>query len=394
MGNFFLGANWISILLFLVLTALTLSVTLYFYFRIAAKRPTSYSIPKNRPYCMLAFTGEPAFSEDACSPWFFAMRKEGERLARKKIQKVVFINGTFVGDDPFDFFKLAANILPGKLELSVQALKVLYNNHKQQLFRNAGFFNQDYVHLFSQATGLQGSICEWSSGNYHYARLLGLFSLLEHLNHDDFLKQERILFIAHSHGGQILALLSQVLHSSTSMRNYFAIAREVQDIPVNLFHVIKRLRQMKLDFVTMGTPVRYPFQTHKRIKLLHIVNHRGATPTFGNFSGMLNARDGDYIQQLGINGSDITSPIRTHARLSKKLDLYLGKGVDRKAWKIGLKEIFRLAPQGANLLVDYQDKSSKVFSHAFGHAVYTQKRCMHFNTKVIANFLENRIEFL
>src|SRR5207302_7932185 len=66
-----------------------------------------------------------------------------------------------------------------------------------------------------------------------------------------------------------------------------------------------------LDFVTFGTPIRYGWDAGGYGRLLHIVNHRPTdclpphrAPFPPREPDVRIAKDGDYVQQLGIAGTN------------------------------------------------------------------------------------------
>ncbi len=375
-------------IIFGVIALAVLATAVYAYLHFFSIKTKSATLSHKQPFKMVAITPEDT-PDLSSQDWTSQMQNQGLRLGRLGIKQVIFINGTFVGNDPFDFFKLAGSLLPDGLEDVISTLQNFYLDRKHLVWRDK-IFDHSYLNLFSQTTNLNASLSEWSSGNYHFARLLGLINLLYHLQKIEATKERRILFVAHSHGGQILALLSQVLRSSKLRRIFLQLGDETGASDLEKY--ICELAQIKMDFVTLGTPVRYRFAKWHKLTLLHIVNHRGIQPLNGNFSGIFTARDGDYIQQLGIAGSDLISPIKKHATLSTTLEPFLGEGFNLHAWQKGLKKPFRLAPQGFNLLVDYQDDTllPTSFSKLFGHVVYIQKKYMLFNLTQIADFLEKK----
>ena len=144
-----------------------------------------------------------------------------------------------------------------------------------------------------------------------------------------------------------------------------------------------------IDVVTLGAPPRYLYAKKLPGKLLHIINHRSPYHLAGNFRGIWQTKDGDYIQQIGVAGSDFISASQKIQKINKQLDLILGEGSNNKVLLQTLKLKRRLVPGGHNLLIDFGD-SSHLMPNAqktlFGHGVYTQKRHMQLIFSLICRY--------
>ena len=161
---------------------------------------------------------------------------------------------------------------------------------------------------------------------------------------------------------------------------------------------IAALANVQLDIVTLGTPVRYRWGRYENYRLMPIVNHRSPV----RISGLLSTRDGDYVQQWGVEGSDLAPP--DNLELNDALDLILDKGRDRDILAEQVKIETRRPPLYADgskvidpLLIDYKDNAgfpnffsaiagiSHCIKTLFGHGVYTQQEKLNFNIDIIAS---------
>ena len=152
------------------------------------------------------------------------------------------------------------------------------------------------------------------------------------------------------------------------------------------------IKKINLDFVTFGTPIRYSWGEYEKSRLMAVVNHRSNVRP----SGILSTRDGDYIQQWGVEGTDMQS--------NDEFDAILDKGKNISLVKTNFKREKRSDPKYANgnivsesFFVNYKDnRSFPLFflnpftvPHSvktlFGHGVYTKKSTMLFNMNMIIN---------
>ena len=74
-------------------------------------------------------------------------------------------------------------------------------------------------------------------------------------------------------------------------------------------------RSLRLDVVTLGTPVRYGWDAAGYGNLLHFIHHRPVdglpddrAPFLPSAEDILQAKQGDCVQQLGIAGTNFTPP--------------------------------------------------------------------------------------
>jgi hypothetical protein len=160
-----------------------------------------------------------------------------------------------------------------------------------------------------------------------------------------------------------------------------------------------------LDFVTFGTPIRYGWDSGGYGRLLHFVNHRpanGLPPYRAPFPprerDVRAAADGDYVQQLGIAGTNFAPTLLALGALLA--DLRLGRllqgGIRRRDLPDYLLCGMRVPAEGTTLLVDYgapreNRAPQNVVKHLAGHAVYTRPEWMLFHAEEVARRLYGEI---
>ncbi len=337
----------------------------------------------------------------------FEMTTSGIVFKRKKVRHVSLVHGTFAGNDALGLFNL---LEPAVLKWtgSTKITDQLREGGKKLLdnvVKDLGNFTPDYAAAFSKALGklIDFQLFTWGSGNFHLARLKGAVELAEFLantiNQRHILPDERILLIGHSHAGQLFALITLFLENGEKARQLYGIVEQHEGMnQPDLSQNIAALANVQLDIVTLGTPVRYPWGRYEKYRLLPIVNHRSPV----KISGLLSTRDGDYVQQWGIEGSDLAPP--DNLELNDTLDAILDKGRDRDALNEQVKIETRRPPQYADgskvadpLLIDYKDKAyfpnflsaiagiSHCIKTLFGHGVYTKQEKLSFNIDIIKN---------
>jgi len=328
-------------------------------------------------------------------PWREAMRTVGAALRRADVRLVLFAHGTFVGEEPFALVRAlgeqVARVEPTVGATLARLLAMALAGPARlggALLGDVGRFTPEYVALFRAALG--GAIaCDrfgWSSANHHLARLQAAADLARTLARHR-LGAGRALVFAHSHGGQVLALLAQLLHEPELSRALLEVLAELGPID-QLRAALRQLRRARLDFVTLGTPPRYGWPARVRARLLHVVNHRGEAPFGGDWSGVAQTAGGDYIQQWGIAGSDFPAATPLERRLNERLSAIVGDGADPRAWVTNVRHRMRVARQGHTVLVDYGDRGQGAIPNCvttlFGHGIYTTYEAMLFQARLVA----------
>ena len=361
--------------------------------------PQRYDIPPSEgDYVFGDFEphgGEHARRALTASPreyWRPAMRAHGHVMRAAGVVEATFVHGTFVGTDPFSMLRALHGLSPRLFHALELPIGAAVKRAGDFVARDAGNFDRRWIHLFQGAVEIPSSLFVWSSENTHAARLLGAVRLAEHLN--DKLKAlslstrpARVLLVGHSHAAQVFALLLQLIHEVSHAETLVRVASVLGEDIDTLLYRIEYLRRFELDVVTLGAPVRYGWPIKAQPRLLHIINHRGDSPDGGRFDGLMSTRDGDYLQQFGVAGSDLpalTAELRT---LNAELDLVLGPGCAPQKWIENLRHRRRVHQGGCTYLVDYKDASSMGLPNClatnFGHAIYTRRHAMEFLVSLI-----------
>ncbi len=201
---------------------------------------------------------------------------------------------------------------------------------------------------------------------------------------------DRVLLLGHSHAGQLFAILSQLLGRARGYEELVAAARaRGEDIGALEDH-LTLLRRCAIDVVTFGTPPRYGWARGAGFRLLHVVNHRGASARGASLLGVFHTKGGDYVHQLGGHGSDFPAPKARDRAANARLDPILGEGTNARAWLRQLAGGLRVPPEGQTVLVDYGDAAKVVpnfLSTGLGHAAYTRRDAMLFHARLVASEL-------
>lgn len=323
--------------------------------------------------------------------------RAAERLVRADVRAVVLLHGTFVGLDPLGLARKLSRVWPDASQRLQQANKRTLD----LVVGDAGNFGRQPRRTLASAFRAVGGATQvrtldWSSENHHAARAdaaVRLLQLLSQLPADG-----RILLIGHSHGGNVLALVTQLLSvDRRARRSFFRAARSyyrARKVDAPRWPEVARwldsaaFDKTRLDLVTLGTPVRYGWMAEGR-RLLHLVHRRaaGETPWRAEFPPDPRV-PGDLVQQLGIAGTNFPPSIfswrarRANIRLSRLLQ---GGLRQRDLWK-RLRRGVVLHDTGRTLLVDYAavDDDAQVL---LGHAVYTRERWLPFHLQQIAKHL-------
>jgi len=249
---------------------------------------------------------------------------------------------------------------------------------------------------------------QWSSENHHLGRADGAVRLLDELASLKLRDDQRVLLWGHSHAGNVFALVTNLLGGGRETIDEFFKAAEIYyrwpivgcvDIPV-WDHVREELEQgrltaaqVPLDIATFGTPVRYGWESNGYRQLLHFIHRRPAEglPEYRaafppRIRDVLAATEGDYIQQLGIAGTNVMPSIL--AWRAWLADNRLGHLLQPDPSDKNLLERFQagtiVPEEGTTLLVDYGRPHGSVAKHHAGHAIYTQHKWLLFHAEEVA----------
>ena len=333
------------------------------------------------------------------------------------IQEVVLVHGTFLGSDPFGIAETLGAIADGVPALSVPlraAMNALLERTKpltDGITGDIANYTQDFADHFQQLVGDDPLITRlaptWSGQNHHFARADLAVRLLCRLQERQVSEDSQAMIWGHSHAGNGMAILSNLLANDRDSVERFFTATAADHLPhwsnarqilagSSSPHPIAR----GLTLVTFGTPVRYGWDTAGCRRLLHVLHHRNYSetnparcqPMFPpqRLSDVLTARFGDWVQAFGIAGTDldtyVTSTQNNRLKQILEADLIVPEhGLDTRfirpegirnlcaRWKTGT----RCHADGRNLLVEYEPSGRKLLNAVpveeslFGHGVYT-----------------------
>ena len=383
--------------------------------------------------------------------WKDAMAELGDQLSKSNVKGVLFING-----HPFcDVFgaarldevgglkrgysrgisgleSLLALLRPatngiGKIQDPIQPpLSNDRSTHEalDHLAQEVGNFTTEYVRKFQEGLMQEGGDaipCRryvWSSVHHHVGRMEAALRLVEFLHQwgseRSLSKTDRFLLIAHGQAGQVLALLSNLITSGESEgrpRVFEILAKYWEAFPTEdrsvelLEGLYKLLNEQEflagasVDMVTLGTPVRYGWDTDGFGRLLHVVNHRKIRHDGKQWLSKMELPQtawempyqtgGDYVQQLAVAGTDAIpdSPEMEKANVDFREILEPYDGFER--WLECTRRTTRCPNDGKCLLVEYgvQANEENPRQHLYGHGCYTQSGGMAFLAKNIANHM-------
>jgi hypothetical protein len=333
----------------------------------------------------------------------------GAVLRNADVRAIYLVHGTFVGADALGIIREVACLSPS----FAAPLRRLEKRTADTIARDAGNYTQAYAISFENAINeahersIPIRIFSWSSENHHIGRADGAVRLLHELASREELRGGRVLLWGHSHGGNVFALLTNLLANPPRVNNrFFRAARSYYRWPIwgktdmPVWRRVKRMlhredhpvRSIKLDLVTLGTPVRYGWDTDGCSNLLHVINHRPVeglpqhlAPFPPNIDNVLAATAGDYIQQLGIAGTNFTPPFWAwRAWISDiRLGRLLQAGLRKRDTLARLKLGVRVHKDGETLLVDYGPAKGNITQHLAGHAVYTRLDWLLFHAEEV-----------
>lgn len=383
--------------------------------------------------------------------WYEAMAHWGGMVVEAGVRAIVFLHGSLHGTDVFGTQRLdeagglkrgysrgisGLDALLSLMREGENGIPALPENRRPPFVNDeatqawldtevgdAGNFTNDYVALARRALNRKGgrplhcSRWVWRSEHHHLGRAVAAVELLDSLQ--SFCERhhigsgDRILIQAHGQGGLVLALVSNLLcpSSITGRPRLFGIVAEyaVRSQRPQLATMVERLTRLLdrgvvlngalLDVVTLGTPVRYGWDPSGIGKLLHIVNHRHLRTDGKRWLAKMElpqitmempiAWGGDYVQELAVAGSDAV-PITEEAKEANRAVWELVEPYDGfERWLECARRAVRCPSEGLCLLVDYKDctGSPNVRDHYYGHAVYTRREAMLFNTAEIVRRL-------
>ena len=361
------------------------------------------------------------------------MAAAGRIFADAGVAAIYLVHGTFVGNDALGLLTELARYAPATAE----RLRRLGKRVFDALLGETGNYTREFAARMEGALGAAAGrsmpvrLFYWASQNHHASRadaavlfIDELARMAEQLERGQTASRDvvaqiaaqppaggarkRVMLWAHSHGGNVLALVTNLLGADEATRaEFFERGRtlyrrwhsgrvdfpawqRVAELLADARHPVRRLQ---LDMVNFGTPIRYGWDSTGYERLLHVTHH---VPTAGTpeylasfpppWLQILRGTAGDFIQQVGITGSNLAPlPIAVRTFLG---DLRLGqlfqRGLPSEWLFTRLKRGMRVPEEGTTLLVDYEDPDGLPFRHLLGHAPYTRSRWMAFHCEQIA----------
>ncbi|HET7909956.1 MAG TPA: hypothetical protein VFL19_04555 [Nitrospira sp.] len=383
--------------------------------------------------------------------WIEAMAGHGRTLSEAGVRTILFLHGAIHGTDVFGAQRLdEAGGLKRGYSRGVSGLDALLAAMRQESngipplageltpplrddeptrklldeqLGDAGNFTETCVSLTQQALNVSSTrpiTCVrtlWSSEHHHLGRAAAAVRLLHdlrsycaahHLGAGD-----RILVEAHGQAGLVLALVSNLLCPSpiTGRPKLFGILASYaqqagqRDLAAQVERVDSMLTGGRplngaiLDIVTLGQPVRYGWDPSGIGKLLHVVNHRNLRTDGKTWLAKMElpqitiempiAWGGDYVQELAVAGSDAV-PVTEAAKAANKAIWEMVEPFDGfERWLECARRAVRVPSEGQCLLADYKDSTGSMNprDHYYGHAAYTRKHAILFNTTQIVRAL-------
>lgn len=338
------------------------------------------------------------------------MQAVGRSLRAADVRVIYLVHGSFVGADALGLLREVARVS----KAAAEPLRRLQKQFLDAVAKDAGNYTSDFAKEFEDAIAIEGEpalpvrLFNWSSENHHIGRADGAVRLIAELLDDRAAVAGRALVWGHSHGGNVMALVTNLFGGDAETREQFFHAcrsyyrwpgLERVDLPqwTRVRELLEgdsaRSRAASLDLVCFGAPVRYGWETNGYAKLLHFIHHRpapGTDPMAAAFprdvDEVLTARFGDYVQQFGIAGTNFAPTVWAwRASLAdRRLGELLQPGIRARDLLERLKFGTRAHDEGTNLLVDYGLPKENVGQHHVGHAVYTRADWLLFHAEEVA----------
>lgn len=342
------------------------------------------------------------------------MRIVGDAFRQAGVSAVYLVHGTFMGGDAGGLWTEISRIVPG----AGDALGQISKKWTDAVAGERGNYTEQFARTFEEAINagegrrIPVRLFHWSSENHHVGRAHAAVRLLDELAGSA--NTGRVLLWGHSHGGNVFALISQLLGADDAAVERFFQAAEAYyrhpllkrvDLPVWprvrdwLNDASRPRRNLRCDFVTFGTPIRYGWDPRGCAGLLHVVNHRPAegrpeylAPFPPTAADVLQAAHGDFIQQLGIAGTNVAPNVVAWRALlaDRRLNALLQPNLRVRDLLQRLKAGMRVPEQGTTLLCDYGPAGGNVAAHLAGHAVYTQTQWLLFHAEQAVKYLYAR----
>lgn len=314
------------------------------------------------------------------------------RLRAAGVVEIVLIHGTFAGHDSSGVLRSLGLIAPTMAGRLAEISKSWFDEFAGEV----GNYTDSFAECLSSLVNPPGedpipvTRLNWSGENHTLGRAQGAIALLDHLQSRPARTNQRVLIFAHSHGGNVVAMLSQLLAASDSARNQF-YASAVKDASIRTIHFNSL---PILDVASFGTPLRYRWDTRICHRLLHFVHHRpriDRQPTAAEFPSspvaVLQAVAGDYVQHLAIAGTDFVPLSQGYVEWAKdrRLRAMFESEMRSRDLVERMKRGRRVSCDGTTLLVDYPADDSGWNRKLLGHGIYTSRQWLPFHLREITS---------
>ncbi len=360
-----------------------------------------------------------------CSPHdFLAPRPTGEELDGERdrwadvagryraagVKAIYLLHGGMAAGDAISLLEALARTFPAAAAVLRRLTGELAAATAPAVGTYTGTFARDFERALNHSGGerLPVRLFEWSHENNHLGRADAAVRLVAELLTAEQATGGRVMVWGHGHSGNVLALATHLLaHDRQAAREFFQAAAVYYRWPllgwidIPLWSRLETLLdqpsagpdRLQLDLVTFGTPVLYGWNPGGYRRLLHFVYHRpaaGLPPYRAPFppeaDRVLRAADGDYVQQLGIAGTDVPpSLFAWRARLADhRLARVLQTGLASASTVERFQAGTRVAESGTTLLVDYGSAAGRLGDHCGGHAVYARRQWLLFHAEETA----------
>jgi hypothetical protein len=337
------------------------------------------------------------------------MQQVGAVLRRAGVVSVYLVHGTFVGPDAMGLLAELARVFPSASRSVQRVIKRIVD----KVAGEAGNYTPSYARCFEDSMCQEGQppipvrLFNWSSENHHIGRADGAVRLIDELASLTLQPPQRVLLFGHSHAGNVFALITNLLAGNRQAIDRFFEATRIYyrwpvvgcvDIPVwsrvrDLLTSQTPLAHLPLDIVTFGTPIRYGWDSRGYSRLLHFINHRPSkglpeyrAPFPPDIDDVITAADGDYLQQLGIAGTNVMPSVFSWR--AWMADNRLNRLLQEESSPSNALERFQagaiVPDEGTTLLVDYGLPEGSIAQHHAGHAVYTRKKWLLFHAEEVA----------
>lgn len=353
------------------------------------------------------------------------LRAAGDVLRQAGVAAVYQSHGTFAGTDVLGMFTELGRWLPNVSTRCQHWSKCIVDAIAGDVGNYPAAAATQLQSTWKKAAIPVRRLC-WSSENHHLGRADGAVRIIDELASHDFKPGDRVLLLGHSHAGNAFALVSNLLAGLRSNKGaadglhaenvarFFEAGQVFYQSPItghiDLPHW-QRVRDLllrprpildgvRLDFVTLGTPIRYGWDSLGYDGLLHFVNHHSYSglpdyraPFPPNWDDVFGGSYGDFIQQLGIAGSNNPPAFFAYRAYlaDRRLGALLQQGVPSRGIVEALRAGQRVPEEGTTLLCDYGPPQYRhVIAHLAGHGVYTRFAWMPFHLQEIAHWLYER----